>query len=119
MVGVSMVTLLGCVSNQSSYAPAQSAGASHPQSYVGGSAPLAFDATASPPARAVSFAEADPVTSSDVVRWSASGMRQDIIIDRIERSPSVFHLTAADENALRDKGVSEVVIQEMKATARR
>jgi hypothetical protein len=54
-----------------------------------------------------------------VLRWSQRGLRDDAIIDRIERCPNVFHLTAADENFLRDKGVSEQVIRAMRQTARR
>jgi outer membrane lipoprotein SlyB len=59
------------------------------------------------------------ITQSDVVNWTSCGTRDDVIIDRIERSHTVFHLAYADEQDLRDAGVSEVVIQEMKATARR
>jgi len=58
------------------------------------------------------------VTKDDVVAWSSRGMRNSEIIDRIDRSGTVFHLTAADENQLRDAGVSEEVIREMKDTAR-
>ena len=43
----------------------------------------------------------------------------DIIIDRIERSGTVFHLCAPTSRILRDAGVSEMVIQEMEATAQR
>jgi len=59
------------------------------------------------------------VARQDVVDWSNRGVRDDIIIDRIERSGSSFSLTAADENRLRDDGVSEPVIQSMRASARR
>lgn len=58
------------------------------------------------------------VTKGDVMAWSNRGMRDGEIIDRIDRSGTVFHLTAADENQLRDAGVSEDVIREMKDTAR-
>jgi len=70
-------------------------------------------------ARSVSYADIETITTSDVIRWTSRGVREDVILERVERSPSVFHLTAADENHLRDKGVTEIVIQEMKATARR
>jgi hypothetical protein len=63
--------------------------------------------------------EYQTVTSQDVVDWSNRGLRDDIIIDRIERSGSTFKLTAADENQLRDQGVSEPVIQSMRASSRR
>jgi hypothetical protein len=59
------------------------------------------------------------VTKRDVVRWTSRGTRDDVIIDRIERSGTVFHLSRADEQDLRDSGVSEMVIQDMRATARR
>lgn len=59
------------------------------------------------------------ITQADVINWTACGTRDGVIIDRIERSGTVFHLAYADEQDLRDAGVSEVVIQEMKATARR
>jgi uncharacterized protein YcfJ len=58
------------------------------------------------------------VTQDDVIAWSNRGMRDGEIIDRIDRSGTVFHLTAADENHLRDAGVSEEVIREMRDTAR-
>jgi hypothetical protein len=60
----------------------------------------------------------DAVTKSDVINWTARGTRDDVIIDRIERSGTVFRLTAADENDLRDRGVSESVIRAMRDTAR-
>jgi len=59
------------------------------------------------------------VPQQDVITWSQRGTRDEIIIDRIERSNTVYHLTAADENHLRDAGVSERVIQAMRDTARR
>ena len=59
------------------------------------------------------------VTQTDVISWSNRGMRDSEIIDRIDRSGTVFHLSAADENQLRDAHVSEEVIREMKDTARR
>src|SRR5437016_4197101 len=61
----------------------------------------------------------DTVTKRDVMKWTTRGTRDDVIIDRIERSGTVFHLSRADEQDLRDAGVSEMVIQEMRATARR
>ena len=59
------------------------------------------------------------VTKRDVIQWTARGTRDDVIIDRIDRSGTVFHLNRDDEQDLRDAGVSEMVIQEMRATARR
>jgi len=58
------------------------------------------------------------VTKDDVIGWSSRGMRDSEVIDRVDRSGTIFHLTAADENQLRDAGVSEEVIREMKDTAR-
>jgi uncharacterized protein YcfJ len=59
------------------------------------------------------------ITRQDVIKWVRHGDRDDIIIDRIDRSGTVFSLTSRDENALRDAGVSEEVIRAMKDTARR
>ncbi|CAN5332630.1 hypothetical protein BH09PLA1_BH09PLA1_20640 [soil metagenome] len=59
------------------------------------------------------------IGKSEVISWTDQGVRDDIIIDRIERSGTVFRLTAADQNDLRDHGVSESVIRAMKNTARR
>ena len=59
------------------------------------------------------------VSKGDVVTWTQQGTRDDLIIDRIERSGTVFHLTAADESDLRDRGVSESVIRAMRDTQRR
>jgi uncharacterized protein YcfJ len=58
------------------------------------------------------------VSKSEVIDWTQRGTNDDVIIDRIERSGTVFHLTAADENDLRDRGVDEPVIRAMKDTAR-
>src|SRR4051812_19293665 len=58
------------------------------------------------------------VTKDDVIAWNGRGVRDSEIIDRIDRSGTVFRLTAADENQLRDSGVSEDDIREMKDTAR-
>jgi surface antigen len=59
------------------------------------------------------------ISKSDVISWTDQGVRDDIIIDRIERSGAVFRLSAADQNDLRDHHVSEAVIRAMKDTARR
>jgi surface antigen len=69
-----------------------------------------YSATASPAA---------PITRDDIVAWSRQGAGDEVIIDRIERSGSVFHLTAADEDTLRDQGVSDDVLRAMKETGRR
>src|SRR5438105_13731616 len=36
-----------------------------------------------------------PVTRRDVMKWTSRGTRDDVIIDRIERSGTVFHLSRA------------------------
>ena len=59
------------------------------------------------------------VTKDDVIYWAGRGDRDDLIIDRIQQSGAVFQLSSRDENDLRDAGVSEDVIREMKASARR
>jgi len=59
------------------------------------------------------------VTKDDVIYWAGRGDRDDLIIDRIQQSGAVFQLSSRDENDLRDAGVSEDVIREMKATSRR
>lgn len=64
------------------------------------------------------ISESAPITKQEIISWSSHGTKDDVIIDRIDRSGAVFHLTAADENRLRDAGVSEQVIRAMKDTAR-
>ena len=59
------------------------------------------------------------VTKQDVIDWTERGVKEDIIIDRIDRTHSAFRLSPADENELRDAGVSEEVIRTMKNTTRR
>jgi uncharacterized protein YcfJ len=61
---------------------------------------------------------AQQITQRDVIHWTARGTRDDIIIDRIQRSSTVFYLTRQDERELRDEGVSPQVIRTMKDTAR-
>ena len=63
-------------------------------------------------------APAGGVSRGDVITWSKQGMKDEIIIDRIERSGAAFRLTAADENELRDNSVSEDVIRAMKSSGR-
>jgi hypothetical protein len=59
------------------------------------------------------------ISKQDVLSWTARGLPEDAIIDRIQSSHSVFVLTAADENELRDHGVSEAVIRALRDTLRR
>lgn len=55
----------------------------------------------------------------EIIEWSDRGVKDEIIIDRIQRSGQTFKLTAAQESDLRDAGVSSSVIRAMKDTARR
>ena len=66
-----------------------------------------------------SVSSSSRITRNDVMNWTDQGVKDEIIIDRVERGGTVFRLTAADENELRDAGVSEDVIRSMKDTARR
>jgi outer membrane lipoprotein SlyB len=59
------------------------------------------------------------ISNRDVIDWSKRGVKNEIIVDRIERSGQVFYLTAADENELRDQDVHPSVIRAMKNTSRR
>lgn len=59
------------------------------------------------------------VSQRDVIDWSNRGVRDEVIVDRIDRTGSVFRLSARDENHLRDSGVSEMVIRKMEDTDRR
>ncbi|HEV8605657.1 MAG TPA: glycine zipper domain-containing protein [Tepidisphaeraceae bacterium] len=70
----------------------------------------------SQPAR--STATTDGVTRDDVIRWSKDGVKDEVIIDRIQRSGTTFSMTASDESALRDANVSEDVMRAMKNSAR-
>jgi uncharacterized protein YcfJ len=56
------------------------------------------------------------VSKKDVIRWTNEGVKDEIIIDRVERSGTRFEIRASDENELRDAGVSEEVVRAMKAT---
>jgi uncharacterized protein YcfJ len=70
------------------------------------------------PAPRTAIAAESAVTRDDVIRWSRDGVKDEIIIDRIERSGSTFRLSAADETSLRDSNVSEEVVRAMKRTVR-
>jgi surface antigen len=77
-----------------------------------------YSATASPSTSSGQGRSA-PVIREDVVVWSRQGTSDEVIIDRIERSGSRFHLTAADEDSLRAQGVSDDVLRAMKESGRR
>src|SRR5688500_8599062 len=57
------------------------------------------------------------ITRGDVVDWTRQGVRDEIIIDRIQRSGQQFVMTSADERELKSLGVSTTVINAMKATS--
>ena len=63
--------------------------------------------------------ESSRITKHDVIDWTSRGVSDENIVERIDRNGAIFRLTAADENQLRDAGVSEWLIQQMKATSRR
>jgi hypothetical protein len=65
------------------------------------------------------YTDSATITQGQVIEWTKHGVPQQVIVDRIERSGTRFKLTAADENTLREKGVSEEVVAAMKQTARR
>jgi hypothetical protein len=58
------------------------------------------------------------ISKADVIDMTRRGVSEDVIIDRIQRSGTVFQLTAADENDLRDHDVSESVIRVMRDSTR-
>jgi hypothetical protein len=58
------------------------------------------------------------VSRSDVIEWSQTGVSDDVIVDRIQRSSSTFYLTDGDVKQLREARVSERVITAMKGTAK-
>lgn len=59
------------------------------------------------------------ISKTDIITWTRNGVSQEVIVDRIERSGTRFYLTAADENTLRENGVSEDVLRFMKQTPHR
>jgi hypothetical protein len=67
----------------------------------------------------ITRARHERLSSEQVATWAQQGTRDDIIIDRIERAQTIFRLSAADEQSLRQQGVSEDVICAMRETARR
>ncbi len=56
------------------------------------------------------------VTRAQVVQWNQQGVKDEIIIDRIQRSGA--KLRSNDESALRNAGISEDVIRAMKDGSR-
>jgi uncharacterized protein YcfJ len=58
------------------------------------------------------------LTRGDVVDWTRQGVKDEIIIDRIQRSGQQFIITSADERELKSLGVRDNVITAMKNTSR-
>lgn len=63
-----------------------------------------------------SYVANEPIRRQDVIAWKKHGVADSVIIDRIERNSVRMQLTAADENSLRENGVSEDVINAMRGT---
>lgn len=61
----------------------------------------------------------DTVCPSDVIRWSRDGRTDEQILQRLEEHSAIVPLTAADENRLRDAGVSETLIEAIKVSSQR
>jgi hypothetical protein len=55
----------------------------------------------------------------DVIRWSRDGRTDEQILQMLEDCRAIMPLTAADENHLRDAGVSETVIEALKVSSQR
>jgi hypothetical protein len=68
------------------------------------------------PARVVDPSAA-AVSTEDIIDWTLHGVCDDVIIDRVLRSPTVFRLSTSEEVHLLDAGVSADVVRAMKATA--
>ena len=66
-----------------------------------------------------SSAIASSVTAADLVKLSAAGLSDDILIALIESDRAVFRLTADEILSLREKGLSEKVILAMLQTAKK
>ena len=58
------------------------------------------------------------ITRGDVVDWTRQGVKDEIIIDRIQRSGQKFVMTSADEREMKSLGVSANVILAMKNTTK-
>jgi hypothetical protein len=57
------------------------------------------------------------VSTSDVIDWSRNGTKEDVIVDRIQRSGATF-VSSADEKQMKAAGVSDRVIGAMKSSGR-
>ena len=68
--------------------------------------------------RTPTASQTSTITRGDVVDWTRQGVKDDIIIDRIQRSGQRFVMTTADEREMKSYGVSDSVIVAMKNTVR-
>ena len=59
-------------------------------------------------------ASGNRITNLTVMDWTRQGVKEEIIIDRIQRSGQTFVVTASDERDLRNAGVRQTVIDAMK-----
>jgi uncharacterized protein YcfJ len=59
-------------------------------------------------------ASSNRITNLTVMDWKRQGVKDDIIIDRIQRSGQTFVVSASDERDLRNAGVSPAVIDAMR-----
>jgi outer membrane lipoprotein SlyB len=57
--------------------------------------------------------QGQPLSVADVKALAKAGISQDVIINQIKNSRTVFHLSAADIIDLRDAGVSDAVVNYM------
>lgn len=60
----------------------------------------------------------DPLTISDVIKLSQSGVSDPVIISYIQESKSIYQLSQAQVRRLREGGVSQRVIETMVETGR-
>jgi outer membrane lipoprotein SlyB len=56
---------------------------------------------------------------AEVIQMAQSHVGDSVIITKVQTSPTVYHLTSQDVVTLKQNGVSDVVINEMMATATR
>lgn len=68
---------------------------------------------------AVSVPPGNPLSIHDVVEMNRSGVGDQVIVNQIRSSPSVFHLSPSDVANLHNQGVSDYVITAMQETCRR
>jgi hypothetical protein len=68
---------------------------------------------------AVAAAQARALGLTDVAQMAQQGVPDNLIINQIRTSPTVFHLSATDITWLRENRVSDVVIGEMQNTVLR